>query len=211
MGKLRKTKKREFDDRTYPDIMVDLETLSTETDAVVLSIGAVRFRLDTRDDTESIMEEDRSFYARLDTAEQEDEGRDIDPDTLAWWDAQSDEAREVFQEEPEGTVHALKRFLKFCKGARRIWGNGNMFDNAIVRSLCQDFNVDYPVPYWNDLDVRTLTRLWNLLGNQGSNSKRPTINLGEEHNALDDARRQVLQVQIMYQKLYNLMNGSKYE
>jgi len=208
---MRLRKKREFDDRTYPDIMVDLETLSTETDAVVLSIGAVRFRLDTRDDIESIKDEDRCFYSRLDTTDQENEGRSIDPSTVEWWESQSAEARKVFEEEPEGVVHALKRFLKFCKGGKRIWGNGNMFDNAIVRDLCKDYDLDYPVGYWNDLDVRTLTRLWNLLANQGSNNKRPSIDLGAEHNALDDARRQVLQVQMMYQELYNNINGSKYE
>lgn len=206
MAKLKKGKKNEFDSRTYPDVMVDLETLSTETDAVVLSIGAVRFRLDTRDDVESIMDPDRSFYARLDISDQENEGRDIDPDTLEWWESQSAEARAVFDEAPESTVRALKRFVKFCSGCTAIWGNGNMFDNAIVRSLCQDFNVEYPVEYWKDLDVRTLTKLWNKIKNVGSNKKRPQIDLGTAHNALDDARTQVLQCQIMFDEL----RGSKY-
>ena len=204
-------KKREFDDRTYPDVMVDLETMGTETDAQVLSIGAVRFRLDTRDDVTSINDEERCFYARLDLADQADKGRTTTDSTLEWWESQSDEARQVFEEEPEDAANALKRFLKFCKGGKRIWGNGNMFDNAIVRDLCKTYDLEYPVSYWNDLDVRTLTRLWNLLCNLGSNNKRPTFVVGEEHNALDDAKRQVLQVQKMYQELYNGINGSKYE
>lgn len=206
MSKLRKTKKSEFNDRTYPDVMVDLETLGTETDTAVLSIGAVRFRLDTRDDIETIMDPARSFYVRLDTADQRSKGRSISADTLKWWESQSAEARQVFEEEPESPVRALKRFVKFCKGATAVWGNGNMFDNAIVRSLCQTYNVKYPVDYWKDLDVRTLTKLWNKIANVGSNRKRPTIDLGAEHNALDDARRQVLQCQIMFDEL----RGSKY-
>jgi len=205
--KLRKTKKREFDDRTYPDIMVDLETMGTESDTQVISIGAVRFRLDTVDDVTSIMDEGRSFYARLDLEGQRDKGRTVSASTEEWWKNQSDEARAVFEETPEDTKLALKRFLKFCKGGKRIWGNGNMFDNTIVRSLCRDYGLKYPVDYWNDLDVRTLTRLWNLLRNMVSKGKRPTINLGEEHNALDDARRQVLQCQLMF----NELKGSKYE
>jgi hypothetical protein len=153
------------------------------------------------------MDDERSFYDRLDTDQQSDKGRSVSDSTLKWWNDQSDEARKVFEETPEDVKLALKRFVKFCKGGRRIWGNGNMFDNAIVRSLCKDFDVEYPVGYWNDLDVRTLTRLWNLLTNMVSKGKRPQINLGAEHNALDDARRQVIQCQLMF----NELKGSKYE
>jgi len=199
-------KKAEFDERNYPDVMVDLETLGTDASAQVLSIGAVRFRLDTVDDIQSILDEERNFYARLDENDQASKGRSCDASTVEWWANQSDGARQVFEEDREATAIALKRFLKFCKGAKRIWGNGNMFDNAIVRSLCRDYNLEYPVPYHRDLDVRTLTYLWNSLTNWGSKGKRPTIELGEEHNALDDARRQVLQCQIMF----NELRGSKY-
>jgi hypothetical protein len=207
MGLIRKKKKRAFDDRTYPDVMVDLETMGTDTDTQILSIGAVRFRLDTRDDVTSILDDDRAYYTRLDLEDQERKGRTKSSSTVEWWEAQSAEARAVFEEEPESPVRALKGFIRFCKGARRIWGNGNMFDNAIIRSACNTYDLEYPVGYWNDLDVRTLTRLWNLLSNVGSNKKRPEIKLGAEHNALDDARRQVLQCQLMFDEL----RGSKYQ
>jgi DNA polymerase III epsilon subunit-like protein len=207
MGWKRKAKNAsEFDERTYSDVMVDLETMGTDVRSQVLSIGAVRFRLDTLDDITSILEPERNFYARMDLASQRECGRTEDPDTAAWWAEQSAEARQVFSEEEKHTKSVLKDFLKFCKGAKRVWGNGNMFDNAIVRSLCEDYKLNYPVGYWGDLDVRTLTYLWNLLTNWGSKGKRPEIQLGEEHNALDDARRQVLQCQIMYKDI----RGSKY-
>ena len=211
MSVIRKSKKRDFYDRTYPDVMVDLETMGTETDAQVLSIGAVRYRLDTVDDIRTIMDPDRCFYARLDLEDQESKGRTVSADTLEWWADQSDEARSVFAEDPEDVRSVLKRFIKFCSGGRRIWGNGNMFDNAIMRSICKNYGLKYPVGYWNDLDVRTLTRLWNLLVNKVSKGKRPTIELGEEHNALDDARRQVIQCQHMYRDLSNNIRGSRYE
>jgi hypothetical protein len=202
----KKNKKEAFDTRTYSDVMVDLETLSTETNAVVLSIGAVKFRLDVVDDIDSIKEEDRNFYSRVDEHDQEEQGRDVDLNTVDWWNKQSDGARQVFSEEGEPPAIALQRFLDFCKGCKRIWGNGNMFDNAIIRDMCDDYGLEYPVPYYRDLDVRTLTYLWNLLTNWGSKGRRPEIILGEEHNALDDARRQVLQCQLMYKDI----RGSKY-
>lgn len=200
---------KDWDGKNNPEVMVDLETLGTDTDCVVLSIGAVRFRMGVQDDITTITSPKRNFYARLAIDEQTSRGRSISPDTVDWWDRQSAEARSVFDETPEGVAGVLKRFSRFCEGSKRIWGNGNMFDNAIVRSLYDDYDRDYPVEYWRDLDVRTLTWLWNFCTDWRSKGKRPQFNVGEEHNALDDARRQVLQVQTMALELKP--KGSKYE
>lgn len=196
-----------FDERVYPDIMVDIETLGTSTNTVVLSIGAIRFRMGVQDDVTTILDPKRAFYARLDDDEQRMRGRGINFDTTEWWSRQSVAAQSVLDETGEPVAGVLKRFTKFCKGSKRIWGNGNMFDNAIIRNLYEDYDQDYPVGYWRDLDVRTLTWLWNFLTNWRSKGKRPEFKFGEEHNALDDARRQVLQVQTMLTEL----QGSKYE
>jgi hypothetical protein len=77
----------------------------------------------------------------------------------------------------------------------------------IVRDLCKDYKVEYPVDYWNDLDVRTLKYMWNKLTNWRSKDK-PKITVGDKHNALDDARSQVLQVQQMYKELRGTKYGS---
>jgi len=200
-------KKNEFNKRTYPDVMVDLETMGTSVDTQVLSIGAVRFRMGVQDDVTSILERERGFYAVLDIDEQADKGRTTTSSTLDWWANQSKEARAVFEEPRQDVATVLDSFSTFCDGAKRIWGNGNMFDNAIMRSLYDTYDRNYPVEYWKDLDVRTLTWLWNFLTDWRSKGKRPTVVLGEEHNALDDARRQTLQVQLMLKEL----KGSKYE
>jgi hypothetical protein len=212
MGWTRKNKKaiefaEAFNGKNYPDVMVDLETLGTDTDCIVISIGAVRFRMGVRDDIKTITQPPRSFYARLDDEEQRQRGRSETPDTLDWWDRQSDEARAVLDVEGEPVASVLSRFSEFCTGAKRVWGNGNMFDNAIMRDLYDDYGREYPVEFWKDLDVRTLTWLWNFLTDWKSKGKRPSFKIGEEHNALDDARRQVLQVQTMLTEL----KGSKYE
>jgi exodeoxyribonuclease VIII len=190
----------------YPDVMLDIESFGTGSDAIVVSIGAVRFRLDTEDDFDTIKEEERSFYAVLDTEEQEADGRKSDPATMDWWNEQSAEARDVLRQPVEDTTDALNRFVRFCRGCTRIWGNGNMFDNAIVRDICTDYGVEYPVKYWSDLDVRTLTYLWNKLTGWTLKGKRPDLKVGDAHNALDDARSQVLQVQRMFKEL----RGTKY-
>jgi len=207
MGWERKGEKQVFHDRVYNDVMVDIETLSTEKDAVVLSIGAVRFRMDSIDDEDSLNEPGRCFYGRLDEWDQEAMGRDIDTSTMKWWKKQDKEARAVFDEEAEPVATVLDNFTNFCVGAKRMWGNGNTFDNVIIKDLYQDYGKEYPVNYWNDLDMRTLTYLWNFVTNWESKGKRPDVIMGTSHNALDDAKRQVVQSQRMIRKI----KGSKYE
>jgi len=194
-----------MDDRVYGDVMLDIETLGTGIHSLVVSIGAVRFRLDSTDDLYTIRDDARSFYSVLDTEDQRDRGRVDDPDTLAWWGKQSDEARQVLTDPTEDTANALERFSEFCRGVKRIWGNGNTFDNAIIRDLYRTYEQDYPVDFWADLDMRTLKYLWNKLTNWRSKNE-PKIRIGEHHNALDDARSQVLQIQQMYREL----KGTKY-
>jgi len=194
-----------MDDRVYGDVMLDIETLGTGIHSLVVSIGAVRFRLDSTDDLDTIRDDARSFYSVLDTEDQRDRGRVDDPDTLAWWGKQSDEARQVLTDPSEDTAGALERFSEFCRGVKRIWGNGNTFDNAIIRDLYRTYEQDYPVDFWADLDMRTLKYLWNKLTNWRSKNE-PKIRIGEHHNALDDARSQVLQIQQMYREL----KGTKY-
>jgi len=194
-----------MDDRVYGDVMLDIETLGTGIHSLVVSIGAVRFRLDSTDDLDTIRDDARSFYAVLDTEDQRYRGRVDDPDTLAWWTKQSDEARQVLTDPSEDTAGALERFSEFCRGVKRIWGNGNTFDNAIIRDLYKTYEQDYPVDFWADLDMRTLKYLWNKLTNWRSKNE-PKIRIGEHHNALDDARSQVLQIQQMYREL----KGTKY-
>jgi exodeoxyribonuclease VIII len=191
----------------YPDMMVDIESFSTNVKAQVVSIGAFRFRLDTSDDLNTIKDPERSFYAVLDTEEQEADGRITDPDTMAWWDRQSMEARAVLREPFEEVKPALERFAEFARGVRRVWGNGNTFDNVIVRDLCNDYNVEYPVKYWGDLDMRTLKYLWNRLTNWAHKGKTKKT-IGDAHNALDDARSQVMQLQEMYRDLKGTRYGA---
>lgn len=191
----------------YRDVMLDIETTSTNAfRSKILSLGAVRFRVDTMDDWESISQEDRTFYARLDTDEQED--RIEDEDTMKWWSEQSEEARAVFDEEPESVKDVLKRFTEFTKGAKRIWGNGNVFDNTNLRELYEDNDLEYPVEFWGDLDMRSFRYVWNKLCSFPNKGAPPVVKgiKGALHNALVDAKKQVMQMQ----KMYSQMRGTKY-
>lgn len=181
------------------DVMVDIETLGTDLDSVVLSIGAVKFNLHGGDTEESLNiddveegEDDRSFYYVLPFQPE----RTTCPRAISWWAKQSKEARHIFDGEPTvPTMEEVQRdFFAFCKGTKSLWGNGNTFDNMVLRSL---FSPMFPYMYWDDLDYRTLKRMYESFGY----TTYPVFTY-TPHHALCDAKVQVLLAQHMWRRMY---------
>lgn len=76
--------------RSSKDVMLDIETLSTRNDALVLSIGAVRFDCIGKDGPWLA---DERFFATPDLTEQLLMGRAVDQPTQKWWAKQPPEAQ----------------------------------------------------------------------------------------------------------------------
>jgi hypothetical protein len=68
------------------DIMIDMETLSTDPNCVILTIGAVRF-----DPMGNGVAEKLELRPEIDSQTEEFD-RHINPDTLRWWGEQSEDA-----------------------------------------------------------------------------------------------------------------------
>lgn len=149
-------------------IMLDLETLATTPDAVIVSIGAVQFN-------------DDGITARFHMpCNIVGTGRRIDDSTVKWWMGQSDEARKVFNDPVAGELsEVLTQFLNWAGPDQPIWGNGADFDNAIMMNACKFYGYDWS--YKRNRCYRTLKSL------------APHITLqrvGTYHNAVDDAESQ---------------------
>jgi hypothetical protein len=160
-------------------LMWDIESLDTKPSAVVLSIGAVMFDPNTDELGESI-------YVVLDVAQQMKAGRTISSDTLAWWNQQSEEARAIFNAPQLLVMDALEALTGFIQrnSPRGFWGNGSDFDNVIIGSLFESFNVPRPWSYSRNRCFRTLKSL--PLPKTVIQPDRQ----GTHHNAIDDARHQ---------------------
>ena len=170
-------------------VMVDIETLSTRTNAVVLSIGAVKF--DYFDSNIS------SFYLILDGTGQEH--RHISPETEKWWESQGGEAQEVFDAENKiGTYQACVEFSKFLGDADYVWAKSPSFDLAILKSLFEDLGIVWPVPYYREADVRTA----NLLFPETVSKVKPN------HNALCDS---ILQVEGVRQAIIKAISRDEHK
>ena len=172
------------------DVMIDLETLATSTDAVILTIGAVRFDPFGSDIKEPAMD---SFYVKVDIDSCDELGLVSNDDTIAWWAQQSKEAQaEAF--EGDDRVHireAFDRLYKFCWGAKRVWSNGAAFDVPICEHVYKKLNKAIPWSFWAVRDVRTAFDL-------GINPNRPPV---LAHHALQDAWNQAVGIQNVYNTL----------
>jgi len=168
------------------NVMVDLETLGTAADAVILSIGAVQF------DTDGSPLGER-FYTEVDIDDQLALGRTVTGKTISWWVQQSRQAQGVFKEVHKKTLHqALCSFAVFFDHPNYcVWGNGAEFDNAIlIHAYAQAGDIQQPWSHRNNRCYRTLKNLSNRPRRDDSMPNVP-------HNALDDAIAQALHCQEM--------------
>ncbi|EFM8799542.1 exonuclease [Escherichia coli] len=179
--------------RVWIHLSVDLETMGTNPDAPINSIGGKFF-----DPATGEMGPEFSKAIDLETS-----GGIIDRKTIKWWAKRSREAQSaIFTDEISLDV-ALRLFIEFIEknsGGRfvQVWGNGANFDNVILRRSYELQGIPCPWLYYNDRDVRTIVELGNAIGFD----VRMAIPFeGVPHNALDDARHQAKQVSAIWQKL----------
>lgn len=168
-------------------VMVDLETLSTRVDAVVLSIGAVAFDLLDRGTAEGL-------ELRLDPQSQIGVGRRVDWATVHWWMGQERAAQEALAAPGAGlwmadALDLLDRYFARVDGTH-VWGNGPHFDVSILEHMYASLGRKAPWAYNRVCCVRTV-RLFT----PGADSLRPEPAVA--HNALADATAQALWVQRM--------------
>ncbi|HCT2457033.1 3'-5' exoribonuclease [Escherichia coli] len=179
--------------RVWHHLMIDLETMGTNPDAPINSIGGKFFDPETGE-----MGPEFSKTIDLDTA-----GGVIDRDVIKWWLKQSREAQSAIltDEIPlDDALLQLREFIDENSGEFfvQVWGNGANFDNVILRRSYERQGIPCPWRYCNDRDVRTIVELGKAL-NFDARTDIPFE--GERHNALDDARYQAKYVSAIWQKL----------
>ena len=161
--------------------MIDLETLSTSPNAVILTIGALKFKRHTRFRSSTLP----SFYRRIEIQSCIDLGLDISSDTEKWWSMQNNKARhEAFEHKDRiPLVQALEELSEWFRGSKYIWSHGATFDCVILEQAY--YACDLTVP-WMFCDVRDTRTLYDV-----TNVKLKDFPIKVEHHALYDAYRQV--------------------
>lgn len=166
-------------------VMLDLETLGTKPGCPILSIGASKFFRPNEEPHEA-------FSAAIDSHNQY--RMDIqDPETVNWWNAQTQEARDAVFSNPEAVYieSALASFTAWLISLKKtsedriiIWGNGAAFDEPILKEAYNRYNL---TPVWTFRDsmcFRTLKEIGKML-----NVPEPEFE-GQKHIAVMDAKHQ---------------------
>lgn len=167
-------------------IMIDIETLSTAKNAVVLSIGAVHF-----DPKTSVIVDE--FYKELRLSDQAN--RKVDIGTVQWWMkqvAEHPERASIFEQSDinkhcpvRNALILLRDFLGDEK--KCVWACDPDFDLDILATLYADYDLTVPWKYYEPKSVRTVREI----------AKMHHIGLpefGKTHNALDDCKRQIEEI-----------------
>lgn len=165
----------------YDNLMIDIETLGTQPDAVILQIGWCRFG------PGGVMEERHSASNGLiDVAvkRQLEMGRTVDAGTLQWW----------MQQVAEGTPcpigggldidYALSDFGRFAKSQgtffKNVWANSPSFDCVLLDHAFRQNRMEFPFSFRTWLDFRTAMKAMRF-------DPKTLPRVGTHHNALDDA------------------------
>lgn len=172
------------------NVMVDNETLATTADAVILSIGAVKFDVATGE-----IDND-GFYRSISIESNLEMKRRISEDTLIWWLKQDASAQQVFHETKETLETALLEFSDWIGvGDYTMWSNGADFDIPMLGHAYTQFGIEIPWKFWNARCFRTYK---NLPG--AKDIRVPAV--GVKHNALSDAFQQAQTVSAIHRQLF---------
>lgn len=163
-------------------VMIDLETMGTGFNAAIVSIGAVKFSLDPREEVTG-----DEFYSNILLQSCLNEGLSVDGSTIMWWLQQSEAARNVLKDKPKLLISALNDFYSWIKETdiQGIWSHKE-FDSVILTNAMKVSNVSLPWSHKIVYDLRTLRFLYPELYNKAYE----TIENLNPHNALADAVKQ---------------------
>lgn len=177
-------------ERTLEDpyeVMVDIETLSTDPRAVVLSVAVVTFDQEFGAGFEIL------HYPHVQT--QIDLGRKVDADTVSWWMRQSDAARtSAFEGQ---SIQSLEDVTSVVAGATRIWANAPSFDLVILESMIRDLGRPVPWSFRASRCVRTIRDLADI-----ERDWKPDTGRFTAHDPVSDCRWQIALVREARSRLF---------
>ena len=166
--------------------MLDIETLATTPDAVVMSVGVVKF------DPHTGTPYNKTLW-RPDIDEQTERDRHVSESTLEWWAKQADHIQEdAFSDEGRIPVtEFMKELNRYCVGMDKIWCQGPQFDMLILENLYIQWGHHFGWQFWQVMDCRTLFQLMPV-------DPRKAIQQ-DLHSADADAYYQAIGVQQCYE------------
>lgn len=178
------------------DIMVDIETLGNKMDSTIIQLAAMAFDI----------KKGKTLHEFNQVADiEKNENRiNVTGSTLEWWMRTNKELfSELLNSGEYSSEDLIRAFHNWIKDIKRIygegetdfylWGNGILFDNAMIRHQMESLKLEYPIFYRNDRDVRTIVDLAGAKSGLSEKELKSKFNdeLLVAHNAFDDVVYQI--------------------
>lgn len=178
----------------YIHASVDIETLSTRQDAVILTLGACVFD-PFKVQTPGEISKNPSFYIHFNVIQQIKAGYYVSAATSDWWHRQSYEARDAAnltgRYESFENKNAITQFSGWLinQNVMALWADPDQFDLAIIELHAKRENIRLRPGHNNMLDGSTIA---SLLGLRYIPIEQE---IGFKHQAYYDAVNQAAEVQ----------------
>lgn len=170
-------------------VMIDIETMGNMSRSAIVSVGAVRFDLETGEIGEK-------FYMNVDLQSCLDAGMIINADTLMWWLSQGEEARKKISSKGFPLSRVLISLSAFVDKDDQVWGNSARFDLGILSDAFNALKKPIPWDFRKERCVRTLVSF-------APEVKDAEQNTGVAHDALADCMFQINYCSKIFRKLKN--------
>lgn len=178
-------------------ISIDLETLGTNTDSEIISIGAVAFDMQGKIIDDFLVDIQMSETSHL----------NMTIGTLQFWLQQQPEAwPKCFTNNDECVQlpEALRQLKEWIDQypIEQVWANGTKFDLGMLEHQFKRFSITVPWAHNADGCMRTLRLLANAKSfHQVAVDYANNQDCGVAHNALADAKWQAHYIAFAYNKL----------
>lgn len=182
--------------------VLDVETLSVESTAIVLSCAIIHF--DFEKDATVTYDElvERALYVKFKLKEQHDLGRTTLGSTIEWWMKQGSAIRDLcFKPSPkdvgatEGMIQIENYVQEHGTKSSMIWARGSL-DQMALDSLSRTIGRNTIVPYNMWMDIRTAIRLTKETSDQRGYCDIPGFDHStvDKHNPIADCALDILQL-----------------
>jgi exodeoxyribonuclease VIII len=157
--------------------MVDIETLGTANDSVVLSLGCVEFNEKGPIENE--------YGVNLQVREQLKMGRTMSIDTIEWWMDFGDRYPKHSRVDP---LFALDEFVSMFPKDKEfmIWAKPPSFDIAMLENMLDMFKMPKP---WDRRNIRDVYTVADVLTKVERDQVRETNE--NPHDAISDCKEQI--------------------
>ena len=145
-------------------IVLDIETLSSFENAVVLQITAAMLpNIEEIESENDLFKEMPFINLKLEAASQLKRGRHVSKSTLEWWKSQGEEAKiaafypHVTDIDPVDAMDMFENWLEeigYDPNNTVIWQRGSKDVDWLV-SFWHAYGREFPMPWWKVRDVRT--------------------------------------------------------